>query len=106
MIVYKFGEVVLLGFLQPNGVKKKRPALVILDVGDDDVVVSPITTRERSGDYRIKDWNKSGLLSESWIRLAKVSCLAKIDIDRVLGKVTNNDKRNIISSWKKLYNLK
>ncbi len=78
MTKYKFGETVLVNFLQSGLVqRKRRPALIILDIGDADVVLSPITTKERSGqgDYKIRDWKSSGLLRESWIRLAKIACL-------------------------------
>lgn len=107
MINYKFGHVVLIDFLQPDGNKKKRPALVILDIGDSDVVVVPITTKERKGmgDYKIKNWQDSGLLLASWMRLAKVSCLARNDVNRSLGSITNYDKRKIISLWKEIYRL-
>lgn len=47
MTNYKFGHVILIDFLQPDGFKKKWPALIILDIGDSDVVMVPITTRER-----------------------------------------------------------
>ena len=42
MTSYKFGEVVLVEF--PGVIRtKRRPALVILDIGDADVVLAPIT---------------------------------------------------------------
>lgn len=105
MTNYKFGYVVLINFLQSDGIKKKRPALVILDIGDNDVVMVPITTKERkgAGDYKIKNWPDSGLLLASWVRLAKVSCLARNDINRSLGSITNYDKKKIISLWKEIY---
>ena len=50
MMTYKFGEIVLVEFPQSGIVqRKKRPALVVLDIGDADVVLAPITTRERDG---------------------------------------------------------
>lgn len=107
MTNYKFGCVVLIDFLQPDGIKKKRPALVILDVGDNDVVVVPITTKERkgAGDYKIINWSDGGLLLASLARLAKVSCLARNDVNRSLGNITDHDKKEIISLWKDLYSF-
>lgn len=107
MTNYKFGHIVLIDFLQPDGIKKKRPALIILDIGDSDIVVVPITTRERkgTGDYKIKNWQDSGLLLASWVRLAKVSCLARNDINRSLEVITNHDKRKIISLWREIYSF-
>ena len=37
MTKYKFGDVVFVTFYQTDGSKKRRPALVILDTGDDDI---------------------------------------------------------------------
>jgi len=105
MTNYKFGDIVLIDFLQSTGDKKRRPALVILDIGDADIVLSPITTKERngSGDYKLKYWSGSGLLRESWVRLAKITCLDKNDITHRLGQLTDYDKKEIISLWRRLY---
>jgi hypothetical protein len=44
MTNYEFGEIVLVDFPQSGRVqRKKRPALVVLDVGDADAVLAPIT---------------------------------------------------------------
>ncbi len=89
MTTYDFAEVVLVGFPQ-SGVttRKKRPALVLLDIGDADVVLAPVTSRARSGqgDYRLREWSAAGLLRASWIRLAKITCLEKRDITLRLGR--------------------
>ena len=48
MTNYEFAEIVLVDFPQSGRVQgKKRLALVVLDIGDADVVLAPITTRER-----------------------------------------------------------
>lgn len=89
MMTYEFGEVVLVAFPQSGTtVRKQRPALVVLDIGDADVVLAPITTRRRSGrgDYELREWPASGLLRASWVRLAKVACLEKREIGRRLGQ--------------------
>jgi len=40
MITYDFGDIVIVSFHYPEtNVTKKRPALVILDIGDNDVVL-------------------------------------------------------------------
>lgn len=68
MTNYEFGEIVLVDFLQSGSIqRKKRPALIVLDIGDADVVLAPITTRKRSGhgDYKLRDWELGGLLRES-----------------------------------------
>lgn len=107
MTKYRFGDIVLVIFIQTDGIRKQRPALVVLDAGDDDLVLAPITTTERKskGDCKIKNWRQSGLLLNSWVRLAKISCLSKSDIHKQLGVFDTNDKRQVILSWNKLYRL-
>lgn len=107
MTKYKFGDIVLVVFSQTDGNRKQRPALVVLDTGDDDIILAPITTTERKskGDYRIKNWQKSGLLLDSWVRLAKITCLNKGDIRRQLGTLGVGNKKQIVSIWNKLYNF-
>ena len=47
MTVYEFGDVVLVDFPQSGSDQpKRRPALVVLDIGDADLLLAPITTRE------------------------------------------------------------
>ena len=105
MTKYRFGDIVFANFYQTDGNRKQRPALLILDAGDDDIVLAPITTTERKnkGDYKIKNWQQSGLLLNSWIRLAKISCLSKSDINQKLGIFSVEDKKQIVSIWNKLY---
>ncbi|MBI1748096.1 MAG: type II toxin-antitoxin system PemK/MazF family toxin [Acidobacteria bacterium] len=65
MTDYEAWEIVLVDFPQRGLTQtKKRPALVVLDIGDADVALAPITTKERlgSGDYKLKDWQSGGLL--------------------------------------------
>jgi len=108
MTNYEFGDIVLVAFPQSgSSQRKRRPALVILDIGDADVVLAPITTRARSGrgDYQLRDWSASGLLRASWVRLAKVACLEKTDITRQLGRLTDVDKAILSTLWQALYTL-
>jgi hypothetical protein len=68
-------------------------------------VLAPVTTRERiaQGDCKLRDWRSSGLLREFWVRLAKLVCLEKSDIDRQLGRLTYYDKNQVIREWFTLY---
>ncbi len=104
MTNYNFGEVVLVAFPQQLGIKK-RPALVVLDIGDADIVLAPITTTKRTtqGDYELRDWSESGLLKKSWVRLAKVSCLEKSAIVHSLGLISSHDLSRLIDIWQNLY---
>lgn len=50
MTNYEFGGVVLVDFPQSGtNRRKRRPALVVLDIGDADVVLAPITTAQKTG---------------------------------------------------------
>ena len=105
MTRYKFGEIVLVLFLQSNGERKKRPALVVLETGDSDLVLAPITTKERKGkgDYKLREWQESNLLLESWVRLSKLACIEKKDIERLFGKIAPGDKKGLVSTWRQTY---
>ncbi len=105
MTKYKFGDVVLVAFYQTDRNRKQRPAVVILATGDNDIVLAPITTVERKskGDCKIKNWQQSGLLLDSWVRLSKIACLGKDDIHRRLGAFSAEDKKQVIPTWNKLY---
>jgi len=106
MTRYSFGDIVFVEFFQfATGDKKKRPAMVILDIGDDDVVVCPVTARkwEGKGDCSLRDWEEGGLKRESWIRLSKISSLEKLDVLHVFGKISQRDEEEIRRVFKELF---
>ncbi len=108
MINYKYGEVVLITFSYPEtGQQKKRPALVILDTGDNDLVLSPITTKLRNlpGDCILANWQFANLLKPSCVRLGKVNTLNKTTIERKLGELAELDKLAVSKTWNELYKL-
>jgi mRNA interferase MazF len=74
MTSYKSGDIVLIEFPHTDlqGISK-RPAIVLYDSGDQDILLARVTTQEYTTetDYKILDWQKSGLLAESYIRLSK-----------------------------------
>ena len=71
-MTFAFGEVVLIRiqFHQSTGAKV-RPAVVVLDTGDDDFVAAPITSQARQLDFdlAIEDWRASGLNVASYKRV-------------------------------------
>jgi mRNA interferase MazF len=89
------GEVVLIRveFHQTPG-GKLRPAVVLLDSGDDDFVAAPITSRPRSSDFDvpIQHWREAGLNTPSTIRVHKLTVLAKHEIVRRLGELVEVDR--------------
>jgi mRNA interferase MazF len=106
MTVYEFGDILLVDFPHSGSEQaKRRPALVILDIADADVLLAPITTRERTGpgDIKIQDWQEAGLLRESWARLAKVASLEKRIVTRRLGRLSGPDRRNLALAWRSIF---
>ncbi len=90
----RIGEVVLIrmDFHQTSG-SKIRPALVLLDTGDADFVAAPITSQSRLSEYdlALTDWRFAGLNVASSVRVHKLAVLAKADIVRSLGNISEVD---------------
>ena len=95
----RFGEVVLIRmqFHQATGAKV-RPAVVLIDTGDDDFVAAPITSHARHSDYDLamEDWRGAGLNIASYIRVRKLTVLAKADIVRSLAPLPERDREPLI----------
>lgn len=90
MTTSECGDVVLVNVPQSGtSQRQRRPALVVLDIGDADVVLAPITTQARTarGDDALQAWAARGLLRPSWVRLAKLACLEKRAMTRRLGRL-------------------
>ena len=89
------GEVVLIRmqFHQAPGAKV-RPAVVLLDTGDNDFVAAPITSQARHSEFdlTIGEWRAAGLNVASSIRIHKLTVLAKSDIVRSLGTLLESDR--------------
>jgi mRNA interferase MazF len=90
----QFGDVVLIRmqFHQTTGAKV-RPALVLLDAGDEDFVAAPITSHPGRSEYDVdlNDWRIAGLNVESFARVHKLTVLAKTEIVRRLHVISDKD---------------
>lgn len=76
MTNYQIGDLLLVDFpLTASGPGKPRPALVILDSGDADVLLARVTTRSHGSpfDVPIAAWQQAGLLAPSFVRLHKLA---------------------------------
>ena len=108
MTSYNFGDIVLVGFPHTDlqGISK-RPAIVLYVSGDQDVLLARITTQEYTTetDYKIPDWQKSGLLTESYIRLGKQATIEKRFIIRKLGTLETKDIEVLKSILKRMFHL-
>jgi mRNA interferase MazF len=91
----QFAEVVLIRmqFHQAPGAKI-RPALVLLDPGDEDFVAAPITSQPRASEFdlAVADWQTAGLNVPSTVRVHKLAVLAKADIVRRLRGCSSADR--------------
>jgi mRNA-degrading endonuclease toxin of MazEF toxin-antitoxin module len=106
MTNYEFGAVVLVYFPQSGvAARKQRPGIVVLDIGDADLVIAPVTSKARhlAGDLQVTELSGSGLIRPSWVRLAKIATLLKSDLIRVLGRLSDRDRTQIAEDWQKLY---
>lgn len=93
-----FGDIVLLKFPFTDGIQfKKRPALVLLDTQDEDIIVCRITSKlyDTAYDIMIEKWQVSGLKLPSVIRLHKLATLEKNMIFATLGMIDDQTKKNI-----------
>lgn len=95
---FSFGDIVLLKFPFTDGKTfKKRPALIINDFDDGDIIVCRITSQLYYSDYDflIKNWEKCGLKLPSVIRIHKIATLEKSLIEILLGKIDSPLKKEI-----------
>ena len=92
------GDIVLIRMpFQTAPGAKVRPAVVLLDPGDDDLVAAPVTSQARNSRYdlRIENWREAGLNVASWARAHKLAVLAKGDILRSLGALGERDRASL-----------
>lgn len=108
MTNYNLGDFVLVGFphtdLQHTS---KRPAFVLYDSGDQDILVARVTTQQylTKADYKILNWEESGLLAESYIRLDKQATIEKQYIIKNLGKLESSEIENVKVILRKIFQL-
>jgi mRNA interferase MazF len=106
MTTYSPGEIVLIAFPHTTGMGTvNRPALVILDSGDADMVVARMTTQPHytAYDVPITDWSSAGLLSPSWVRLHKLAALEKSLVNRRLGSLQPADYQQVSAVMRQIY---
>ncbi len=100
---------VLLSFpFTSNDRATKRPALVLLDTGDADLVLARVTIRaaRTANDVVIEEWQEAGLLLPSIVRLDKLATLEKHLVERTLGELTHGDRGKVEEALKLLWRTK
>jgi mRNA interferase MazF len=100
-----FGDVVLLKFPFTSGkTYKKRPALIINEFEDGDIIVCRITSQiyKSKNDIYINEWEKSGLKLPSVIRVHKIATLEKDMIGVIMGQLDSKTKGKVLNIISKL----
>lgn len=106
LTTYQPGEIVLVAFPFTHGEQTKhRPALILLDTGDADVVVARVTTQRyhTPHDVAIVDWRRAGLRASSTVRLHKVATLERTLIAGRLGRLPPPDHRRVAAVMRQTY---
>jgi len=104
--MYKFGTIVLIEypFTDLRGIKQ-RPAVVLKDTNDSDLVLARITgqTRDSDFDIQIEDWRSAGLLKPSIIRIHKLATLETKLVKRNLGQLSPSDLDKLSDRLRKFF---
>jgi mRNA interferase MazF len=102
-MTYASGDVLLVDFPLVSGTTSLlRPALVVLDTGDSDVLLARITTQAHQSpfDLAINDWKGAGLRAVSYIRLHKLATSDKACVHRHLGKLQVADHQRVAAVFR------
>ena len=105
---YRSGEIVLLEFPFTDAAgMRRRPALVMLDTGDDDIVVARVTTGSARDEFDVeaREWSSAGLLLPSIVRIHNVATIEKRLVERRLGMSSGLDLTRVREATRRLWNL-
>jgi len=97
MASHSFGEIITLDFpYSHHRSGKKRPAMIVAQDAEGDIVVARITSRPKSlpSDLFLQDWNKAGLNTPSYLRLSKIVTIVEEDILSSIGHLSESDRSN------------
>lgn len=86
---------------------KRRPALILLNAGDDDILIARVTSAPAASEFDVTltAWSAAGLLLPSTVRLHKLATLEKRLAERSLGELNTADKEAVSRKLKSLWNL-
>jgi mRNA interferase MazF len=103
---YQAGDLLLMAFPYVGGAQSKvRPALVLLDMGEADVLVARVTTQLYGTPYDVllAGWRQAGLRALSVARLHKLAALEKTLIVRQVGHVAPADRLNVAAVLRQVF---
>lgn len=93
-----FGDIVLLKFPFTDGKTfKKRPALIINDYDDGDIIVCRITSQiyDTKNDYFLANWRDAGLKLPSVVRVHKIATLDRNIVETKMGMIDELSRKTI-----------
>ena len=105
MDMIETGTIVLLRFPFADGITfKRRPALVLKDFDDGDMLVCRITSRIYSSEFDIflDDWLNFGLRLPSVIRVHKMATLEKNMAVEIMGQIDENILNKVVFVYKSI----
>jgi mRNA interferase MazF len=91
---FRPGDLVQVYFPFTNAIgAARRPGLVLVDTGDDDIVVARITSRRTRDEFdvQISDWGFAGLSLPSIVRTHKLTTSDKSRVEQRLGTLSGAD---------------
>lgn len=95
---YQAGDLVLADFpYTAGGQSKIRPALVLMDTGDVDLLLARVTSQPAPTpfDVALTDWRGARLLNPSVVRLHKLVTLEKKKIVKFIGSLQPADRQSV-----------
>ncbi len=106
---YSFGDIVIIAFPYTNmNNTVMRPAMVIVDTKDEDIIVARITSQKRNieTEVEIHNWKSKGLLMQSYVRLSKIATLNRKDIKKKISSLDEIDIKQSKAILKRLLDIK
>jgi mRNA interferase MazF len=103
---YQGGEIVLVTFpFVDKAGAKKRPALILRDTGDADIIVARVTSQAPQPDFDVvlAEWQQAGLVLPSVVRVHKLLTLAKRRVEGNVGIVTPRDWAQVRAKVQELW---
>jgi mRNA interferase MazF len=104
MANYRYGDIVLLDYpYSERRVSKRRPAIILVQDRDRDLLVARITSKVYEGlaEVSLQDWQDAGLNVPSRVRLAKLAIVGELDVIRPVGKLSARDQTDVFSMLKR-----
>lgn len=91
--MYLFGEVLIINFPFSDGLRsKRRPVMVIKDTADTDILIAKVTSQSYNTEFDIyiNEWQMTGLLSASYVRIHKIQTIHSSLVFGNIGRLENN----------------